>query len=426
MIVKQLRNNHKGFTLVELIIGVAILAIIATPLLSMFSSSARTSARSAQMGEATQVGENVAEQLEAMDLSAVLPTDSGEVPSISHTAEEGGGSSEATFYKLEVDGSYTALGEGAERMQSEHSYHAGFSGVQMQYGQYDVMVDFELGTPTDSVTGDVGSGYGNLNQASIPQYTPMDYVFNQNNSLEDPDESALQKFIQDHRLDTTLSMDSPGMTGERKITIEILEVDHQVQFFLEMNYSFSYNQEGAPTIEGEVTTDKSEITPQGGVEVAEGEEYPAFYVLFNPWYYGAGDEVEIINANNCPVTIVLAKQKTIQSSEEREMAYEAEVLLTQSRTEAIPPVIVAEEGAQILSNMGINLETGQPNNHATFRIQTGSIFVLTREFEEGNDLVVQEEGERIFQTTIKVFERIGDSPDYNQTPLYEFTTTNLQ
>ena len=60
--------NNKGFSLVELLIATIILGIVVAPLLHTFVTAANTTARSRQIGDATLMGENVAELVKATAL----------------------------------------------------------------------------------------------------------------------------------------------------------------------------------------------------------------------------------------------------------------------------------------------------------------------------------------------------------------------
>ncbi len=426
--VVQMKDNNNGFTLVELIIGVTILAIVVVPLLSMFSTSARTSARSAEMGEVTLLAENVAEQLEAMDLNAVFEEDAEMIPSVTYKdiAYSGG------F----LDESYENLTDIEEKKQANNAYYVDFENIEMQYGKYDVVVDFELGTyPTTDLPS--GEGYGYVNSVSIPQYTSMDYVFNQGVSVPDPDGHAVEQFTTAYSLPQSLTIgDMEEANREIKIRVTDTNPDEeeQVKATIEMIYTFAYTSGGTRT-EGSVTTGEIAITPEEGVVVEEGEEYPAFYVLFDPWYKGEGDKIVVTNKDNFPVDIILAKQQMsdvklatmgVDNFNEAENSYKAMVTLEQARELAIPPATVAQERATIISNIAENLETGAEGNNVTYRVQIGSVFQLTTRLDEGKYLVVQDEAERLFATTIKIYERTGTAADYSQTPLYELETTNLQ
>ncbi len=61
--------DNRGLTLVELIVGVTLLAIIVTPLLHAFVTGANTERKGRQYGEATVAAENIAEVVEAASLS---------------------------------------------------------------------------------------------------------------------------------------------------------------------------------------------------------------------------------------------------------------------------------------------------------------------------------------------------------------------
>ncbi len=69
--MKKAISSNRGFTLVELMVGIAMLAIIITPLASLFFSSMSTASRTSELGEATRLAENISEQIEAIGFEAV-------------------------------------------------------------------------------------------------------------------------------------------------------------------------------------------------------------------------------------------------------------------------------------------------------------------------------------------------------------------
>lgn len=58
--------NHGGFSLVELLVSITILAIIVVPLLNSFVTAARTNAKAKRVMEATTSGQNLMEQIKSM------------------------------------------------------------------------------------------------------------------------------------------------------------------------------------------------------------------------------------------------------------------------------------------------------------------------------------------------------------------------
>lgn len=68
---KKRKLNNRGFSLVELIVAVAILAIIVLPLLRAFVVSANTNAKAKERLRTTELGQNIMEGLAASDLEEV-------------------------------------------------------------------------------------------------------------------------------------------------------------------------------------------------------------------------------------------------------------------------------------------------------------------------------------------------------------------
>lgn len=65
----KIRNENSGFTLVELIITIAVLAVISVPLLKYFSDSMRHNVRMKEQQNAVVAAQNVLEDLKVLDMS---------------------------------------------------------------------------------------------------------------------------------------------------------------------------------------------------------------------------------------------------------------------------------------------------------------------------------------------------------------------
>lgn len=72
------RRDDRGFTLVELIVAIVILAIVFVPLLSAFVTGARTQAKSSQKNAATLAAQNIIEQIQADSIEAFRSKLSGD------------------------------------------------------------------------------------------------------------------------------------------------------------------------------------------------------------------------------------------------------------------------------------------------------------------------------------------------------------
>lgn len=69
---KQITEDNRGMTLVEIIVAIVILAIVLVPLLHAFVTGANTERKSRQYGEATTAAQNLIESIESMTMGQVL------------------------------------------------------------------------------------------------------------------------------------------------------------------------------------------------------------------------------------------------------------------------------------------------------------------------------------------------------------------
>lgn len=71
---KKLNKNNKGFTLLELILTVVILALVAAPFLSSFASASKANLKSKRIQEANELGEYIIEQFKATSVDQLVTT----------------------------------------------------------------------------------------------------------------------------------------------------------------------------------------------------------------------------------------------------------------------------------------------------------------------------------------------------------------
>lgn len=91
------RKDNRGFTLLELLLGVVILGIITVPLLHIFVTGATTSTKSRLYGEATVAAQNLTEQIQALGMDSIF-SDARLLDSA------------AAYYTLDGDGHYNSAG----------------------------------------------------------------------------------------------------------------------------------------------------------------------------------------------------------------------------------------------------------------------------------------------------------------------------
>lgn len=140
---KCIRISDAGFSLVELLIAVTILAIIVIPLLHMFITSTKINVKSRQTLRATTVAQDIMEGLKAYTLE--------EVRAQFEPPEGSGGSG----FHYPTDGFYvidSSVIQGGVRELSElehpdkEIYYFGIENVKLQGGEYDVFIELDAST----------------------------------------------------------------------------------------------------------------------------------------------------------------------------------------------------------------------------------------------------------------------------------------
>lgn len=139
------KGSNAGFSLIELLIAVTILAIIVIPLLHMFVTSSRINVKSRQMLRATTVAQDIMEGLKAYNLEEVraqFAPPEGASPDTYYYPSNG-------FYVLNtnlIQGGVREITELGPDATGEEIYYFGIENLKMQGGEYDALIKLDAST----------------------------------------------------------------------------------------------------------------------------------------------------------------------------------------------------------------------------------------------------------------------------------------
>ncbi len=431
--MKNLIKNNKGFSLVELLVGVAILGVIVSPLLSNFILSANIFSQSREIGEATNAAQNISENLTEANFSELL-SNPGLLGGNSASFTVGAGLINQNNYTIELDG----LTSGTSTFSAE---------VRLMAGVVDNLDD-----SSDTVTNTL---FENINNEDVINFSSMDAMFAQQkfiigygydrikgtaddlpvseqkdvtdidqiNASGDPDLISYKSVELLEAQRRGLSVDQLGtrdaqgyissVIRERDMIIIIENVGVEdlnnsddvlknnnnkitATIIYEYSYTFgsgttneyTYNSLTNPLecrIEFELLSVPFDVGQNGG-------KYPVFYVLYHPYYdndYSTIDERITIRNNvdletnsltkeRLPVDIYLIKQKDPnRASAQLDYNYQALIELVQPYSVSEP-----SETIQIFSNSNEQFSTtgGTPQN-PVFRWYNGSAAYYNADWE---------------------------------------------
>ncbi len=257
-------RNSEGFSLVELLVSVAILGIIVLPLLGMFVTGTKTASKSRVTGEETLAAQNVAEAVQATDLGNL-----GSLGTVTVTNDA---------YNLPC------------------KYQIQMTGVGN--GKYNAQV---------TLTGD--------DQQGNTVYTPMDAVFSQESGGLDPDTTAQAQFQLEA---SALSANATMYGATRAIDIDIDEKaggSYEYSCTYTYNCSISYTDANGNTQNAALSPVSYKYVFYDGTNTLGGSgKLASLYFFYNPFPNGTpyDDTINITRNSNptTPMSVFLVKQST--------------------------------------------------------------------------------------------------------------------
>lgn len=345
-------NKDAGFSLVELLIGVTILAVITVPLLHMFVTSNKINAKSRITLRATVVAQDVIEGLKAYSVEELKEQFAGdeafEIVGASLLTDP-----DVAYYE---DVAKEIAENGADPTDSTKAkpglYYFAMKNVTMEKSLFDVQIKVdarEYSAENPDASGKVT--YKSLNNNRVTQIAGVDESsdawFQQSKTFE---ESVLED-VKDHfHIDGDVTYETPGLTFKgREITVifkdDGTDSDGNQLTYAEITYKYTFNYGGVDwDTYGSPTREKIFEYPCGSFKGSN------FYLFYYPLYQGADDRITFECNQTNPLNLYVAKQLDTDLTDAQlnaaEMSYKAIVDVSDP---------VGKEHFSIRTNLGHNL-----------------------------------------------------------------------
>ena len=330
------RNCGKGgFSLVELVVAVAILAIMSTILIHAFVTSSNVTAKARRIGEATDIAQNVQEVVESMTVGDFLNAKTENFQPYF--------GSDVTTVDSVLNSNYDANGNLTETINKKT-----ISDIKYGKSVFDVDVEFSTGAAAyvekaNEYVIDLSEsdGFTQINKKLMTNYTVPDGSWIQPSKIyENPD------CIADENFKTLVSNYDKIVSKTRTITFEITGKDEDgnvvtrgtdgnysstaKKVYVSSKWSYDYIYTLATELSGdnilkdgndkEIKTITTNYQIISGTEVKDVGDFVTVYVLYYPCYGDAtvrdtmtvfDDNIVIENRSDMNVRIILVKQKPL-------------------------------------------------------------------------------------------------------------------
>lgn len=303
--MKRLKLNNKGFSLVELICAVALLAAVVVPLMLAFVTSSNMSAKAVKYTEATMAAENILKTVEARpatDFANLNETDDGTLAKKELLSEMlSKGATDVTFANAIDSGRIPGMNT---VLTDDNEFVAVLQGVKSGNSSYDAVVTFNRGAlAADAGTKNSSYGLREINSQTIAEYDKMDAVFSQPYTEEaNPDIRADTELKAQAASRFGKAIDEDPYSKTREIVVNAYtddETGKTITCYVDYTYTYTYKN----VKEGETTyRTKSIMTTYTYAIFPGGYKYNgsliSIYIMYYPWQYSADSIIVKNNAEN--------------------------------------------------------------------------------------------------------------------------------
>lgn len=427
--MKRLKNN-KGLTLIELIVAIAILAIIVLPLLTSFVQATKTNVKAKGKLHATELAQNIMEGMENVSLEELVyqfdyPSSGFDLfdlqsASVAEVKEVSGSYVAGTSYSAPAEGVTPVFSPNAD-----HKYYFMITGMKVNGSakKYNAFVEL------DARTNEVGSVYKDINETPIANMESIDTTFDAisaNTDTKDIIISTIQLQYGYSLLPSDIS---------RTITIDIskdastkaTKVVSKYKYYIK-KYNLTFPETGSLYESDYISTiyDNSEHVD---------DQLKNVYLFYYPWYASnysyplSTDNIEINNPDNIDCTVHVIKQANVDvaSLYGDEANYKCSVFVNEVKNKGAN----VKAHTSINTNLGTNMSISDPGI-AGYKIDNQATYIYNKtnanqskvvnDIVKINSMTKQDKNDRLFDVTVSVYSSdVGIGNLGTATPLVKFT-----
>lgn len=296
------QQNNAGFTLVEVVIAVIILAIVSIPLIRSFASAANTTGKAAVKTRATNAAENLMEDLKGMTKDQILekyaggtfaPNDEGVIAGSGNVA-----------YKFNVTSTSTAFDDDLNKIIEDSSYTVTIKLDPSTYPNINAFNFADFNT-VNSETSAVFFLPESIDKKMYSEYVTL-------NSQLDSDFARTEEYFEENlKREIRVDMSNTG----KKLTDEDGKEFDAVEVRVVVSYLIPDNDKVVPTGKEE----RQKISRQVFNGNISGNELQSVFIMFSPRYKAAkkdGDIIIVHNPDNIEANLYIIAQDTAAHSGE--------------------------------------------------------------------------------------------------------------
>lgn len=404
---RKLNKSEKGFTLVELLVSITILAIIVVPVLTAFISSANANSRAKRKLEATTAAQNVMENIKAVGVKAYL--DSLKIG----TAESG-----YTYAAPDAQGIYT--------LDNSSETAAGVLVPQQVINNRSFR--FKAVFSPAAFSNESGTGYNDASLANIDNMNVLQDAFYV--SGEDADQKIVDEYFSMPNITNTYTTETAIINAlSREIDITILHTGDEDTGITKVRVDCIYKLDN-----NAATTKTVSSTVYDNSDIVNGK-LRSVYLFYTPLYAiknaAAKDTIKVFNNTTSSETkpssisakVYLVKQRTTDAQEVFESTYKVNLEVDEINPDqpvAWSPPDDYRAFTTILTNIGTNMLTDlktEQFDSILFKSGSQSLNLIEKNKKYLGITTMEDASKvtRLYQITIDVFTEGSEESVYTMT-----------
>ena len=433
--MKRLKNNQ-GLTLVELIVSIAILAIIVLPLLTSFVQATKTNVKAKNKQYATEVAQNIMEGLQNVSLEEIERQFDISTPPDEFDLFKRGSATTGKLYYDDTNSRFLNPREESdrnlitqeliERNQENHKYYYYISGLEVNNSnkKYNVFVTL------DAKTGVEGTKHKQYNTTEVANMQSVDTTYDAISANADTANMII----------STIQLQY-GITGltqsdiSRTITVDIAKDSTTGVTTVTASYKYYIRSRNITFPEAGSLHEQDYVSVIYDNSSHVDDALKNVYLFYYPWYTSthsyplATDSIVINNPDNVDCNVHIIKQTNTDASYlySAETGYRCAVYVNEPANNGAN----TKAHTKINTNIGKNIAISDPTNLA-YNISNQVTYIynntnanqslVVNGIIDINAMTDMEESDRLFDVTVDVYpSNIGYGSIGSTTPLVTFT-----